>query len=165
MTYNVIYFTMDAKSGRDDHIGDSAECRMRSAECGNLPKRQAGCRERGTGNRDGQETAAGVGIGNCRSSPRRGRLICSLGREPVVNGALYPPPSLFSPIGASEAMGSIAPAGAQNKKEKRGSRVPAYPGLAHRGYRSIVPAARVPRRAAVRPCRSTRGYTPSPHWG
>jgi len=33
---------MDAKSGRDDHIGDSAECRMRSAECGNLPKRQAG---------------------------------------------------------------------------------------------------------------------------
>ena len=33
---------MDVKSGRDDHIGDSAECRMRSAECGNLPKRQAG---------------------------------------------------------------------------------------------------------------------------
>ena len=28
------------------------------------------------------------------SSPQRGRLICSLGREPVVNGALYPP--LFS---------------------------------------------------------------------
>ena len=42
MTYNVIYFTRDVESGRDDHIGDSAECRMRSAECGNLPKRQGG---------------------------------------------------------------------------------------------------------------------------
>ena len=31
MTYNVIYFTMDVKSGRDDHKGN-AELGARSAE-------------------------------------------------------------------------------------------------------------------------------------
>ena len=78
------------------------------------------------------------------SSPHRGRLICSLGREPVERYAKRPPPLLcrLSPIGAIERRFS-RPAGAQNKKG-RGSRVPAYPGLAHRGYITIVPTALAP---------------------
>jgi len=65
------------------------------------------------------------------SSPQRGRLICSLGREPVVNGALYPP-LFFSPIGASEAVESIAPLGLNRRERRCGGRP--YPGLAPLGY-------------------------------
>jgi hypothetical protein len=44
---------------------------------------------------------------------------CALatGRKPVVNGALHPPTLFFSPIGASEAVGSIAPLGLETEKK------------------------------------------------
>jgi hypothetical protein len=92
-------------------------------------------------------------------SPRRGRMICSLGREPVEGYAKRPPVLLcrLSPIGAIE-LSFQSPLRGSKQERKAGRACLAYPGLAPRGYRSIVPAALAPGRRAAEPLQPAQSH-------